>query len=112
MTESTPLQSRKFLAYLVAEITWKVALLVVMVLGMKNGTIDLITGSIALAIVLVAGFVEAGYIIGQGSLDKYTRLAQIAVSNNKSMSMKGLTLTHHPETPPTNTEPTDPPVGG
>lgn len=112
MTESKPLQSRKFLAYLVAETTWKLALLVVLTLGMKNGTIDVIVGSIALAIVLVAGFVEVGYIIGQGSLDKYTRLAEIAVSNNKSMTMAGLTVTHHPETSPIITEPTDPPVGG
>ena len=87
-----PLQSRKFLAYLVAEVTWKAALLVVLAMGMKNGTIDMIVGSIALAIVVVAGFIEAGYIIGQASLDKYTRIAEIAAANGKSFAMKGLTV--------------------
>lgn len=89
-----PLQSKKFMAYLVAEITWKVALLVVLVMGMKNGTIDVIVGSIALSIVVVAGFIEAGYIIGQASLDKYVRVAQIAAENGKAVEMKGLTLMH------------------
>lgn len=90
--EEPPLKSRKFVAYLVAEITWKAALLIVLTLGMKNGTIDLIVGSIALSIVIVAGFIEAGYIIGQASLDKYTRIAEIAAANGKSFTMKGLTV--------------------
>jgi hypothetical protein len=88
--EGKPLQSKKFAAYLVAELTWKIALLVVLVMGLKNGTIDVIVGSIALTIVIIAGFIEAGYIIGQASLDKYTRIAQIAAQNGKSFSMKGL----------------------
>ena len=33
-----------------------------------------------LAIIVITGFLAVGYIIGQAGLDKYTRLAQIAVS--------------------------------
>ena len=88
--DGRPLQSKKFVAYLVAEATWKAILLVILIMGMKNGTIDMIVGSIVLTIVAVAGFIEAGYIIGQASLDKYTRIAQIAASNGKALTMKDM----------------------
>lgn len=113
MEEGKPLQSKKFMAYLVAETTWKLALLVVLVLGMKNGTIDVIVGSIALAIVVVAGFIEAGYIIGQASLDKYIRVAQIASQNGKTVSMKGMQMGHIPTSEQQPTPPsTEPPAAG
>lgn len=92
MEEGKPLQSKKFMAYLVAETTWKIALLVVLVLGMKNGTIDVIVGSIALAIVVVAGFIEVVYVGGQAALDKYVRVAEIAVKGGHTVSMKGIDI--------------------
>lgn len=111
--EDPPLKSRKFVAYLVAELTWKAALMIVLGMGMKNGTIDMIVGSIALAIVIVAGFIEAGYIIGQASLDKYTRIAQIAAQNGKSFSMKGLSVDNPEATKTPAKKPgKDPPAGG
>jgi hypothetical protein len=70
---------------------------------MKNGTIDVIVGAIVLAIVVVTGFIEAGYIIGQASLDKYTRIAEIAAQNGKSFTMKGLTVA-------AGAAPTEPPL--
>lgn len=95
-----PLQSKKFVAFLVAEATWKVIIIVILVMGMKNATIDLMVGSIMLACVLIAGFVEAGYIIGQGSLDKYLGLAQIAAQNGHSIKLKGAEIQkHQPKTP-------------
>lgn len=110
MGEGKPLQSKKFVAYLVAESTWKLALLVVLVMGMKNGTIDLIVGSLALAIVLVAGFIEVGYIIGQASLDKYVRVAQIVSENGKTVNMKGMQVGHGPA--PVPESPPEPPTAG
>ena len=106
--EQPPFKSRKFLAYLVAEVTWKAVLLVVLILGMKNGTVDIITGSIALAVVVVAGFIEAVYVGGQAAIDKYVQVAQIAASSGKSLIMPGMQVTHHPEAPKNP----DPPVGG
>lgn len=90
-----PLQSKKFAAYLVAETTWKIIIMVILVMGMHNGKVDVLTGSIILACVLIAGFVEAGYIIGQGSLDKYLGLAQIAAQNGHSIKLKGAELQKH-----------------
>jgi hypothetical protein len=87
--DKRPMASKKFVAYLVAELTWKVALFIVLILGMKEGTIDHIVGGLALAIVIVAGFIEAGYIIGQASLDKYTRIAEIAAGAGHKIKMNG-----------------------
>lgn len=92
MEDSKPMQSKKFMAYLVAEATWKLALLVVFVLGLHKGSIDVIVGSIALAIVVVAGFIEAVYVGGQAALDKYVRVAQIASQSDRSLHMKGLEM--------------------
>jgi hypothetical protein len=117
MDESKPLQSKKFVAYLVAESTWKLALLLVIGMGMKNGTIDVIVGSIVLAIVIIAGFIEAGYILGQASLDKYIRVAQIASENGRTLSLKGMEMGHAQATPTATPAPepattTDPPAVG
>lgn len=93
ITDKAPLQSKKFVAYLVAEATWKVALLVVLIMGMNNGTINHIVGGLALAIVIIAGAVEALYIGGQAGLDKYTRIAQIAANAGQTFEMKGVKST-------------------
>jgi hypothetical protein len=85
----SPLQSKKFVAFLLAEMTWKIITIVVLTLGMKNGTVDVKVAAIIMACVLIAGFVEAGYIIGQGSLDKYLGLAQIAAQSGQSLKVKG-----------------------
>lgn len=90
LMEKSPLQSKKFVAYLVAEITWKVALVTLLVLGIKEAKIDLFIGSISLGIVIIAGAIEALYIGGQAGLDKYTRIAQIAASAGQSFTMKGV----------------------
>lgn len=91
--DKPPLQSRKFVAYLVAEMTWKIALLVLLILGMKEAKIDIFVGTIALAMVIVAGAIEALYIGGVTALDKYTRIAQIAATAGHSFEMKGVKLT-------------------
>ena len=76
--QTTPLQSKKFVAYLVAEITWKA--LAVLVLFWGKDSIPTQVWAILLAIILVAGFVEVGYILGQAALEKYIQVAQIAAN--------------------------------
>lgn len=71
--EKAPLSSKKFLAYLLAEMTWKV-ILFAMVMKWADG----VEMALMLAVVLVAGFVEVCMIGGQAALDKYVRVAQIA----------------------------------
>ncbi len=111
ITGKSPLQSKKFVAYLVAEATWKFILGAVLLVGIKEGAIDIFVGSIALAIVIIAGAIEALYIGGQAGLDKYTRIAQIAANAGQGFSMKGVEVvapepSADPE--PTEPEPTEP----
>jgi len=79
-----PMQSKKFVAFLVSEVTWKVIVGLILVLGMKNASVDLMVGSIILACVLIAGFVEVTYIGKQSDLDKYTRLAMMGIKETAS----------------------------
>jgi hypothetical protein len=81
--DKTPLRSKKFIAYLLAEISWKI-ILVIALLVMKDQISSVNVGGwwFLFTIVIVVGFVEVGFIGGQAWLDKYVRVAQIA-SNGK-----------------------------
>jgi len=110
--EKTPLQSKKFIAFIVAEVTWKVAMLVLLVLGMSNAKIDIFVGSIAMGIVVVVGAIEALYLGGQAGLDKYIRIAQIATKAGHGFSMGKVTVkpvpkAGPPEEPSAKTPPKD-----
>ena len=65
------LSSKKFIAYLIAEMTWKLILLVIL-LRHEPATI---ARTWIIGIVIVAGFIEAGYIGGQVWLDRYVKVA-------------------------------------
>jgi hypothetical protein len=67
--EKTPLQSKKFLAYLLSNISTK-ALLFWMI---YKGAPDLVT----ITTITAAAFIDVGYILGQAALDKYVRVASI-----------------------------------
>lgn len=67
--------SKKFVAYLIAEFTWKIAI----ALGLWWG----VSTPVSLAIVAVAAFVEIVYIGKQADLDRYVRLAEIGASVTK-----------------------------
>jgi len=70
MIEKSPTQSKKWLGFMVAELTWSVFLLV---LATNEGV-----ATPLLVAIVAKGFVEVGYILGQSALDKYVRLARIA----------------------------------
>lgn len=67
--EKAPLQSKKFLAYLLSNIGTK-ALLFWMV---AKDAPDLVT----VTTIIAAAFIDVGYILGQAALDKYVRVASI-----------------------------------
>jgi hypothetical protein len=69
-----PFQSKKFLAYLIADIGWKVTLLII--LFHSQSKLDYYTFSLLLTLVIVSGFIQVGYILGQASLDKYTKVVK------------------------------------
>ena len=60
------LRSKKLLAYLVAEITWKGAILYMI----HHGTSEVLLTTV----VIVTGFLEVGYIGGQAWLDRYLKI--------------------------------------
>ena len=76
--EKSPLQSKKFLAFLLSEVTWK-AIIFVCILRLIEADEGggLLLHWVMLTAVLIAGFIEAGFIGGQAWLDKYVRLAKI-----------------------------------
>jgi hypothetical protein len=77
--EKSPLRSKKLIAFLLAEITWKAILALALIVGLREGHVDaFMISSVALPIIIISGFVEALYIGGQAALDKYVRVAQIA----------------------------------
>lgn len=86
----SPLQSKKFVAFLISEILWKIVLLLVLFWG--KDAIPHQVWAIMIGIILVAGFVEALYIGGQAALDKYIQVAQIAANAGKDVVMKDITL--------------------
>lgn len=67
--EKAPLQSKKFIAYLISNLGSK-ALMFWMV---HNQESDFVMG----AMVTAAAFIDIGYILGQAALDKYVRVASM-----------------------------------
>ena len=76
--EKLPLSSKKFLAYLLADIGWKVILAILIWKNCEGENQVLL-----LSIVCVSGFVQTGYILGQAALDRYVRIAQITAKTIK-----------------------------
>ncbi len=84
-----PWKTKKWTAYLIAEATWKVVLfyLIFRLMDVVEASMDgdkvadpkilLSALTVMLAMVIVAGFMEAVAIGGQAVLDKYVRVAQI-----------------------------------
>ena len=69
MQDKMPLKSKKFIAYLLAEFGWK--LIILFLLYQIKGKIDHYTLILLVTTVIVSGFIQIGYILGQAALDKY-----------------------------------------
>lgn len=78
--EKSPFQSKKFIAFLVSEITWKAIILtcILKLIGNAGENEPLLLHWTMLTAVIIAGFIEAGFIGGQAWLDKYVRVAKIS----------------------------------
>lgn len=84
--EKKPTQSKKFVAYLIAEFTWKIVIGMFLVLYAADlGVMATILG---VSLILIAGFVEAGFILGQAALDRFTRMAQITAGQISAVAGK------------------------
>jgi hypothetical protein len=80
-TNKTPRQSKKFVAFLLADVGWKVAL-VLMLLSFRESMTSYAFG-LMLTVVIVSGFIQVGYILGQAALDKYIYLAEKTITDRK-----------------------------
>ena len=82
MSNKKPLHSKKFIAFLISELVWKLILGYVLV--SYKTKIDHYAFMVLLSIVITSGFLQIGYILGQAALDRYTAVAQSAFeSQNK-----------------------------
>lgn len=81
MQDKKPLQSKKFIAYLIADLGWKLTLLVI--LFHSESKLDYYTFSLLLTLVIVSGFIQVGYILGQASLDKYSNVVKNITDTSK-----------------------------
>ena len=81
MLDKTPLKSKKFIAYLIADLGWKVIILyMLMHLKSKLQPSEL---SFLLTVVITSGVIQIGYILGQAALDKYISAAVDILDKDK-----------------------------
>lgn len=69
--DKLPLKSKKFLAYLIADFGWKILIGFVIWKEESKEQIGYTTFLILLSMIVTAGFIQIGYILGQAMLDKY-----------------------------------------
>jgi len=79
--DKNPLQSKKFLAYIIADLGWKVALLYM--LTHLQSKLDYYSFFVIVSLIIVSGFIQVGYILGQAALDKYLKVAENINPNDK-----------------------------
>lgn len=80
-----PLQSKKFIAYLIADFGWKLAIFY-MLYTLKS-KLDHYTFMFMTTLIIISGFIQVGYILGQAALDRYVEVAK-DISSNPNISEK------------------------
>ena len=73
-----PLESKKFMAYLLAEITWT-GLLVLCI----TKAVDGFWMPILIAMVVTKGFLEVSLVLGQSYIDRYLYVASLALGGKE-----------------------------
>jgi hypothetical protein len=89
--EKTPIQSKKFLAYLLSNLINKAVIFYMVSKSMP-------TTAVAWAIT-AAAFIDIGYILGQAALDGFVRMAQIKTFSISSKPSKEETSDDQPLAP-------------
>lgn len=80
MKDKLPLQSKKFLAYLIADLGWK-ALMFYVVWEYKT-EINQYAFMVLVSMIVTAGFIQIGYILGQAFIDRYVMIAMAAMNQD------------------------------
>ena len=79
--DKKPLQSKKFIAYLIADLGWKLALFYI--LYQSKSKFDYYNFSVIITLFIVSGFIQVGYILGQAALDKYVTVTEKITQNKE-----------------------------
>lgn len=87
MIDKLPLKSKKFVAYLIAELGWKITIFY-MLMTYKD-KIDHYSFMLLVTLFIVSGFIQVGYILGQAALDKYTHVATEALDRDNDSKFSG-----------------------
>lgn len=95
--EKSPLQSKKFVAFMTVTISFGLLTLVGLVAAMMEPSKVMFFVGFAALVQLINGFVSTGYLLGQASLDKYVRMAKIAADAGQKITLKskGLDIGGH-----------------
>lgn len=75
--EHSALRSKKFVAWLVGHLTLCAALL--LAIWRDGGALV----PVQIALTIVVGFLDVGYVLGQSYIDRYVRVAAIAVGQRE-----------------------------
>ena len=67
------LKSKKFIAYLIAGAGWKIGFFYM--LYIYQDKIEHYSFMVLVTLIIVSGFIQVGYILGQAALDKYLHVA-------------------------------------
>jgi hypothetical protein len=76
-----PLQSKKFVAYLISDIGWKIVIAALLLKVEKS--YDQYTFLLMLTLIIINGFIQVGYILGEIALDRYTRIAEAGLMDRR-----------------------------
>lgn len=76
------LKSKKFVAYLLAELSWK--FLIFWVIFEYKTKIEHYAFMTLVTMIVTSGFIQIGYILGQAALDKYALAATEILDRNNS----------------------------
>ena len=72
-SDKSPMQSKKFIAYLLSELGWKGLLFYI--IHKHNGDVKHTLLVLLITIIITSGVIQIGYILGQVALDKYISAA-------------------------------------
>ena len=76
-----PLKSKKFIAYIISELGWKI--LIFYVIWEYKTKIDHYAFMVLISMIITSGFMQIGYVLGQAALDKYAHVAERGLNNNR-----------------------------
>ena len=74
-TSPGPMQSRKFLAYLLADVGW-IGLIAYALVMQSDGVLTI-------TMALTRGFMGVGYVLGQAYVDRFVKIAEITAGRRE-----------------------------